>query len=72
MGHSGQNRSRQETGRDIYQFLEAVAFHCRVVFLSHLVIACDPAVVGLGGQHHVQLGLVRPSLALVPGVERQG
>lgn len=37
----------------------------------HLVIAGDAAVVGLRGQHHVQLGLVRPSLPLVASVERQ-
>lgn len=38
---------------------------------AHRVAARYPAVVGLWGKRHVELGLVRPSLALVPGVERQ-
>lgn len=39
---------------------------------SHLIIAGDSAVVSFRGQHHIQICLVRPSLALIPGIESQG
>lgn len=37
---------------------------------AHLIIACYSTVVCLGGQDHIELRLVRPTLAFVPGTER--
>lgn len=51
--------------------LTAASRRRRSLVSPHLVIAGDSTVVGLRGQHHVQLGLVSPSLALVASVERQ-
>lgn len=47
----------------------------RVIYCAecslHPVVACDPTVVGLWRQHHVQLRLISPSLSLVPGIKDQ-
>ena len=51
--------------------LEVVAFHS-VGSSTHLIIASNSAVVSFRRQHHVQLGLVGASLALVLGVKGQG
>lgn len=59
---------RRESGR---LRLDGVGCWRRSLVSRHLVIAGDSAVVGLRGQHHVQLGLVGPSLPLVASVERQ-
>lgn len=47
------------------------SWRCSDRCLPHHVVACYPAVVGLRGKHHIELGLVRPSLSLVPGIEGQ-